>query len=276
MTASADLLAAGPRPSAGDTVARIRRAYGFWAAQYRRTWRGSVVSVIISPVAFLAAMGLGLGTLVHGVHTGTSAGAVDYLRFLAPAFLATSAMNAAVDETTYPVLGAIKWQHQYDAMLATPLRAAEICLGHLAFALTRVAISCTAYFGVMLAFGVVDRPEAALGILAGVLVGAAFGAPIMAYSASRENDMAFNGLYRFFVVPLFLFSGTFFPVSQLPGPLQVVAKVTPLWHGVELCRGLSLGTLSATAAAVHVGYLLVLTAVGLPLALRIYRQRLVV
>jgi len=250
------------------------RSLQSWAYRYKRTWRGSAVSGVLQPVLFLAAMGLGLGSLVNRGHA-TSLGGVTYLVFLAPALLAAGAMQTAALESTWPVMAAVKWLKTYDAMLATPLRVRDVLAGHLIWIALRVTMTCGVFLAVMAAFGAVKSPEAVFLLPAGVLTGLAFAAPIAAYAVTLERDGALSALFRFGIVPMFLFSGTFFPVSQLPAALQPIAYITPLWHGVDLCRHLALGQASLLGSLAHVAYLLVWIVVGTAIARVTYRRRLV-
>jgi lipooligosaccharide transport system permease protein len=210
------------------------------------------------------------------VHGGS--GRVDGVRyavFLAPGLLAATVMQTAMGEATWPVMGAIKWDRTYLGMLATPLTVSDVLLGHLAYMVMRTVIVATAFTLITAAFGLVHSPGGAvLALFAAVLTGTAFAAPIAAFSATQARETGFILLYRFGLIPMFLFSGTFFPVSQLPTALQPVAWVTPLWHGVTLCRDLALGRGTAPAMLGHAAYLVVLTAVGVVLAQRAYRRRL--
>jgi lipooligosaccharide transport system permease protein len=218
-------------------------------------------------------MGVGLGTLVNR-HAHLVDG-VRYIDFLAPGLLAATAMQIGGNEAMYPVMGAIKWVRTYFAMLATPLGAVDVLVGHLAWIALRLTGVTAIYLGIMALFGTVHSPDAVLAIPAGVLTGMAFAAPIAAFAATQTNDVAFAALYRFGLIPLFLFSGTFFPVAQLPGWLQVVAEATPLYHGVALCRALTLGQLAAGPDLAHAAYLAALTVLGSVLAGRSFRKRLV-
>ncbi|MGH9019107.1 MAG: ABC transporter permease, partial [Acidimicrobiales bacterium] len=163
----------------------------------------------------------------------------------------------------------------YFAMLATPLGVTDVLLGHLAWIALRLSSIAAIYVGIMAAFGTVHSPWALAAIPAAVLTGAAFAAPIAAFAATQTNDAGFSALYRFGLIPLFLFSGTFYPITQLPGWLQAVAECTPLYHGVALCRSLTLGQLSAGPDLAHAAYLVVLTAVGYVLARGSFRRRLI-
>jgi len=249
------------------------RSLEYWAYQYRRTWRGSVISTVLSPVLFLSAMGVGLGTLVDSSRAG-GVGGVDYLAFLAPGLLAASAMQTAVSESSYPVLASIKWIRIYHAMLATPLGVLDVMVGHLAWIAVRVFVSSSVYLAVMTLFGATHSPLALLALPAAVLTGMAFSAPVVAFAASVDNDSGFAALNRFAVIPMFLFSGVFFPISQLPPVLERVAYLTPLWHGVDLCRGLTLGTATPGRAVLHVAYLGVWVVAGVLAAAAAYRRRL--
>jgi lipooligosaccharide transport system permease protein len=251
------------------------RSLEYWLYQYKRTWRGGIVTGFLSPVLYLAAMGVGLGTLVpkgpngpHGLH------GVSYLVFIAPGLLAANAMQVAVQESTYPVMGAIKWVKTYHAMLATPLRVVDVVYGHLLFIAFRVLTVSGIFLTVMAAFGTTKSWLAVLLLPAGLLTGVAFAAPVVAYAATQDNDSGFNAIFRFGVIPMFLFSGTFFPVDQLPVGIRPLAYVTPLWHGVTLCRSLDLGTARLWPSLGHVAYLVVLTVVSVVLARRTYRARL--
>jgi lipooligosaccharide transport system permease protein len=250
---------------------------------YRRAWRGSIFSSFLSPVLFLAAMGLGLGSLVDAAgaagETGGAGGAalagVSYLAFLAPGLLASTAMQTAAGESTFPVMAGLVWVKSFHGMIATPIRPSDVVVGKLTYIGLRLLLVIGAFFVVTVLFGAVTGPGAILTVPAALLTGLAFAAPIAAYSATQRDADGFNALFRFGVIPLFLFSGTFFPISQLPEILQVVAVLTPLWHGVDLCRSLALGTVEPMVAAIHVAYLGTMTAVGVAAALVTFRRRLV-
>jgi lipooligosaccharide transport system permease protein len=233
------------------------------------------MSSFLSPLLYLAAMGYGLGSLVD---RGTSGGidGVHYVAFIAPGVLAATAMQTASVECTYPVLGAIKWHGQFHAMLATPLAPRQVLLGHLAFVTVRFLIVCGVFLVVAAVLGATPAWTTPLALPAAVLTGLAFATPITAMAAKvQDGGDSFNVLFRFIVMPMFLFSGTFFPVDQLPSALETVARLTPLWHGVELCRGLTLGTSTPTGAAGHVAYLLLFVVAGYLVAERFLTRRLV-
>lgn len=268
-----------PVPRAGAAV-RGRwvmglRAFEFWLVNYRRTWRGTIYSSVLSPLLYLGAMGIGLGTLVDK-HGTSGLGGVSYLAFLAPGLLAAQAMQTAMGESTYPVMASVKWLKTYQAAAASPLRPADLFTGHLLFTGMRLAMNSAVFLVAMAAFGAVSSPWALVSLPVAVLTGLAFAAPIDAFAVTREKDQGFAILFRFGMIPMFLFSGTFFPVSQLPGWIQPVAYATPLWHGVALCRELSLGTATLAGAVGHVGYLAAVTAIGLYAGSVTYTRRLYV
>lgn len=242
------------------------------ARTYRRTWRGSVVSTFVNPVLYLLAMGVGLGTLVD---SGDSDLGVAYLTFLAPGLLAASAMTTAAGDSSFPVMAGIKWRKTYDAILATPMRVTDLVRGHLGWIGIRLVFVTTVFAGVMTAFGATTPVEALLSIPPAVITGLAFAAMITAYTARLEDETGLSNLFRFGIVPLFLFSGTFFPVTQLPGWIQPLAYATPLFHGVSLCRGLALGVDFAVHPAWSIAYVVALFSLGSYLAIRTMTRRLV-
>ena len=265
---------AARRPPASGWSFALRE-FRFWLTNYRRTWRGSIYSSVLNPVLYLGAMGLGLGTLVDA-HGLARIGGVSYLTFLAPGLLAATAMQTAVAESTYPVMASVKWLKTYQAAASSPLRPADIFAGHLLFIAMRLAMNCSIFLAVTAAFGAVHSAWVLAALPVGVLTGLAFAAPIEAWAITVTKDTSFAIIFRFGMIPLFLFSGTFFPVSQLPAWIRPVAYATPLWHGVALCRSLSLGTLGLTGALVHLGYLGALTVIGVAAGKRTYRRRLYV
>jgi lipooligosaccharide transport system permease protein len=245
------------------------RAFEAHLVNYRRVWRGSLTFTFVNPLLFLAAMGLGLGTIVAPID------GIPYKSFIAPGLLAASAMQLGVSEALWPVMSAIKWQRTYFAQVASPLRPADAALGHLVFIGFRVFMSTIVFLVVMVAFGTVESPWAVLAPLVATLCGVTHAALTMCFSASREDDAGgFASFNRFVVTPLFLFGGTFFPVTQLPPLLRLVAYVTPLWNGVALCRSLTVGTVTAGAAVVHLAVMGLWLTAGITLFLSIYQRRL--
>jgi lipooligosaccharide transport system permease protein len=249
------------------------RPFEYWLLAFKHSWRASLLSSVLTPVLYLAALGVGLGALVDSSEPGGLNG-VAYLTFVAPGLLAAAGMQIATDEAGQPVRAAAQWTKTYQAMLATPLGVREVLQGHLLWILVRVATSCAIYAGVMAAFGAFDSPWAALTLPVAVLTGMAFAAPFAAFAVTQERDLGFAVMSRFVVVPMFMFSGTFFPIEELPGALEPVAYVTPLWHGVDLARELSLGTAEIGSSLLHAGYLGLWAVAGMAVAAVTFRRRL--
>ena len=219
-------------------------------------------------------MGIGLGGYVSD---SAALGGVPYLVFLAPGLLAATAMQSASFEATFPIMGGLVWMKTYHAMYATPITPRDIALGNMAWIAARLTMICTIFTIVIVAFGAAESPLIVLAIPAAVLTGMAFATPIAAFSATQKTPSKFAAIFRFGITPLFLFSGTFFPITTLPAALQALAWLTPLFHGVALTRGLSLGTIAddPVAAVIHVTYLTTLALVGGWLMIRNIRRRLV-
>jgi lipooligosaccharide transport system permease protein len=267
---------AAPRPGWPFSSLSFR-AFQCWLTVYRRTWRSSIWSSVLGPVFYLGALGFGLGTLVDE-HSAASLGGVSYLAFVAPAILASGAMNTAMAEASYPVFGSIKWNRIYIGAQASPLRPADIFRGHLMFMTMRIAMNSALVTVFLVAFGAARSAWVVLAWPAAVLTGLAFAAPIAAWAVTVKIETSFNYIFRFVMMPLMLFSGTFFPLSQLPAGLRALAYATPLWHGVALCRAFSLGTAPGDPAGMlgHAAYLAVLAGVGIWAGARTYRRRLYV
>ncbi|PPB49822.1 ABC transporter [Arthrobacter pityocampae] len=239
---------------------------------YRWTLLASSVG---TPVMYLFAMGVGLATLVDR-NSADAFGGVGYLAFLAPALLASATIMTAATEFTYPVMDGFKWRRVYYGPHASPLNTDQIVNGHVLAITARLTATTIIYFLIVAAFGASPSATGAAVIPVAVLSGLAFGLPLMAYSASIEDDRGqFALVMRFIVTPLFLFSGTFFPLSTLPVFLQWIGWISPLWHGTELGRSLTYGyDIPLWLAVLHVVYLVVLAVVGLRLAHTVYARRL--
>jgi lipooligosaccharide transport system permease protein len=249
--------------SAADIV--VRNGLVAW-----RSWRASFLLSVLAPVMFLSAMGLGLGSLIE---EGQSFGGIDYFAFFGTGMLAANSMQTGVFNATYPMMSRIVWQKNYEAMLAAPLTVRDITLGEFgwgAIALAQVAIP---YLAVMALFGVFDSLTALLAIPAAVLLGVACTAPMAAYTAKLHTDEAYTWIFRLVVTPMFLLGGTFFPVEELPVWGQVLAWATPVFHGVELIRQVTVYEIEPTAI-LHVGYLVLLFVGGTALAIRNLEKRL--
>lgn len=242
------------------------------ARVFRRLWRGTAFSTFLTPVLFLAAIGIGVGGLVDS-RAGRVAG-VGYLVFVAPGLLAASAMQTAAGESLWPVMAGTKWIRNFHAMVTTPVSAADVYGGLVLWAACRVAISAAAFLAVAAALGGVPSAWGLLAVPAAVLGASAFAAPLAAYAATQDTDVTFPLIMRIGIVPLFLFSGTFFPVARLPAGLRQVSLVSPLFHTVELCRAATTGTVDWAGAAGHVVVLVACIAAGWWWGTRTFRRRL--
>lgn len=251
--------------------------YEYQLRVYQRTWRASLSSRILMPVFFLLSMGIGLGSLVNTANGGIQVGAqkVPYLLFVVPAILAVQTMTAGMGESSWPVLGAIKFFGGYHAMLATPATVLDIVKGHVAYVATQVTMAAALFTAIAAAFGGFSSWSALWCLPVSVLVGLAFATLVMALTSHLESDSGFNVLFRLGLTPMMLFSGTFFPISQLPVWLQPLAWLTPLWHGVEANRALSLGTGSTLGVLGHLLALVAFATLGWWLAVRGLQKRLV-
>ncbi|CAI9419127.1 ABC transporter permease [Nocardioides sp. T2.26MG-1] len=258
-----------------NPFAGAARLTDYWATVYRRTWKGSAVSSFVSPLFYVVAMGVLLGGFIDA-DPDRLEGATSYLAFIAPGLLASQAMTTVFGETTYPVMSMVKWQRTYYSMTASPLSVGEVILSQLGFVVVRVAMSCGVFLLVMAPFGVFTSWTGALAAFpVQLLLALAFATPVLGLSAGLKDESPFALIYRLGLIPLFLFSGAFFPVANLDGWMQVLAKATPLWHGVDLTRMLTLGRLDWSMAAVHVLYLVALAALGWCWAVRRLTRRMV-
>jgi lipooligosaccharide transport system permease protein len=255
-----------------DGLRRVLAVVRWHAEAYRHVWRGTVTVSFLNPVFFLLSIGVLLGRLVDSRHP--QLGGLDYLQFVAPALLATTAMQTAASMSTYPVLAGLKWLRTYQAVVATPVRVSELVAGVLTWTGARILFSTAVFAAIAAAGGAFRSPLAALAPLAALLCGLAFAAAIAAFSASLEDAQWLAPLFRFGLVPLFLFSGTFFPLSRLPEWIRPVAWATPLWHGVSLCRDVATGRAELLPTAGHVVYLALLATIGAALAVRACERRL--
>ena len=243
------------------------------ARAYRRIWKGSVVTAFLNPILFLVAMGQGLGSLVdQGVQQGTVT--IPYMDYIATGLLAATAMQTASNEAMWPVMAGMKWVKSYHARLATPIGVNDIVSGTLFWIAIRTFMSCTVFALVAGVATGVTLERMLLAVPAGVLIGLAFAGPLAAMTASTDRETRLATVLRFAIVPMFLFSGTFFPIDQLPAWLQPVASVTPLWHGVELVRSLVLDLEPRIPNIAHVSYLALWSVAGWQLARVAFRKRL--
>jgi len=251
------------------------RVWGSSFALYRRIWRSNLLGSLVQPVLYLLGMGVGVGSLVDRGGPEDVLGGVDYLTFLAPSLLATTAMIVVTQEAMWPVMDGFSWGSQYRAMAATPLEPANIVNGVSMWQATRGLIAASGVAIVLVVLPDTRSWGLVPAVLFAVLTGMAFAGPVMAWAATREgSDQSFSAISRFAIVPMFLFAGAFYPVTELPGWLQIVARCTPLYHGVALCRGAVLDTLGVAEAVGHVAVLLGFWLVGLTISLVVFARRL--
>jgi lipooligosaccharide transport system permease protein len=223
----------------------------------------------VAPLFYVVAMGVLLGGFVDDSTAGTDAlgGAPSYLAFVAPGLAAAHAMQIATGETTWPVMGNLKWHRTYYAMVATPLTVPDVVAAHLSYVAFRLAITTGVFLLVLTPFGVF---ASLTGVLLAwpvlVLVGMSFAGFMFAYSSFIKNESGFAVVYRLMVIPMFLFSGAFFPIENLGPVLETVARFTPLWHGVDLTRMLLLDQVRPEALVLHLVVLVVLAVSGALLA----------
>ncbi|SDZ25397.1 lipooligosaccharide transport system permease protein [Micromonospora pattaloongensis] len=236
---------------------------------YRRTWRGSVFSSFLLPLLTMLSFGVGVGAYVD-----SGIGGVPYLDWIVPGLIASTALQVAMGEATWPVLSGFQWVKTYFSQIAAPLRVVDVLGGQLGFVLLRVLVSSAAFLAVAAAFGALHSAWAPVTLLLVLLIGAAVALPTIAFSASITSDSYLALLFRVAVIPMTLFAGVFFPVESLPPVLRWLAYLSPLWHGVDLCRSATLGVAPAWSATGHLLYLAVWVALGWLLAHARFRRRL--
>lgn len=248
------------------------------AIGFRRTWRGRVISTFINPVLFLAGLGIALGSLVDA-GAGTETIPIPFITFAATGLLAATAMQTGYGEGAWPVMAGIKWRKTFDAMLVTPLSVGDLVSGHLIWGAIHLAVTLGIYAAIAVLFGAIEPLPALIALGPAVLCGVAFQAASTALTSKLENETGLTSMMRFGIMPMFLFSGTFFPVSQLPDWLEPVAAATPLFHGVELVRKLALPgsvppVVSPMPLWIHLVYVGALTVGSWVLAIRFLAKRL--
>jgi lipooligosaccharide transport system permease protein len=234
------------------------------ARVYRHAWL-MLVSGLLEPLFYLLSIGVGLGKLVGGV-TGPNGHTVTYAAFVAPALLASSSMNGAIFDSTFNVFFRLKYAKLYDAALATPMQSGDIALGEIAWALIRGGMYAVAFMVIMLAMGLVHSPWAVLNVLVALLIGFAFAAVGMAGTTYMKSWQHFEFI-TLATLPMFLFSGSFYPLSVYPPALRIVVECTPLYQGVVLLRDFTLGAVGP-GLVWHAVYLAIMGLIGLTIASR--------
>ncbi|MFC3500743.1 ABC transporter permease [Micromonospora krabiensis] len=243
----------------------------YYLVGYRRTWRAGVFSSFLLPVLTVLGFGVGVGAYIDQGVDG-----VSYLDWLVPGLIASTALQVAIGDATWPVFSNFQWIKTYFAQGAAPLRVGDILAGHLLYVLFRVLTTITAFLLVTGVFGALRSPLAVAALPVAALLGLAVAAPTFAYSAAVDSDSWLAMLFRFAVIPMTLFAGVFFPVESLPEALRWLAYATPLWHAVDLCRAATLGVAPQWSVVGHLLYLVAWAFGGWLLAHRVFRRRLVV
>lgn len=267
--------------NSGIDVTKIRARGAAYVAEARiaqmMKWKGIIAIVAIgNPLFYLVAIGIGIGVLVNE-NSGTSGtGGVEYITFIAPALLASAALTGALDEAMFPVMEGFKWRKLFYAINSTPINPGQIVLGVFIGALARVVFTVVCYWALLIAFGVVTIGESWDVIPITIFAAGAFAAVIMGVTASVKNEDYFmTVLNRMIIMPMFLFSGTFFPLASMPIFIQPIGWISPLWHATELGRYFSYGySISSTMLVIHFGYLIGMMIVGFKLANQKFAERL--
>ncbi|WP_026940341.1 ABC transporter permease [Humibacter albus] len=262
---------------ASPSAAKARRFGAWYVAEHRlRVMRSYVSTVVIgaigTPLLYLIAMGVGLGHLVGS----TPIDGVSYLQFVAPALMCSAAVTVASEEFTYPVLSGFKWNPTFIGISSSPITPGQIIDGMVISVIVRAFVTSVIYWVIILFFGAMTVGVSALSVIVATLVGLAFGIPIMTYIATLERDTGQIAMVmRLVLLPLTLFSGTFFPLTSMPVYLQWIGWISPIWHGTQLARVLAYGAqVPGWLIVVHVLFLLALIVPFWWLSRRIAKRRL--
>jgi lipooligosaccharide transport system permease protein len=236
---------------------------------YRRAWL-IIASGFFEPVFYLLSIGVGLGALVGEI--ADDGRTLEYTTFVAPGLMAASAMSGVMTDITSNIFWRLRYSKVYEAILATPIGVADVALGEVLVALMRGMLYAAGFLVVMLVMGLVDSWWAVLALPAATLIAFAFAALGLAATTFMRHSED-SRLVQLALLPMFLFSTTFYPLSEYSPELQVVVQVTPLYHGIELMRALTTGTVGAGLLG-HVAYLVAMSAISLAVAIRRLERRL--
>jgi len=262
-TTTAEPRLGATRSITGGGIARVLEH------QYARTpakFRSALVAGLISPIFFLGLLGVGLGSLVDERQAGSgvdSLGTGSYLEFIGPGLLAISAVLWAFGQSLWPTASDITWDKTYVLTAATPVSKQEIAIAHIAWIVARFMVSAVLFTGVLVVAGAATSWWVVLAPLVAGMTVAAISSWTCGFTVRQDDENAFPMILRLGALPMFLFSGAFFPLDEMPAAVAWVARFTPAWHGVELCRALASGAMSASSIAVHVAYLLGVIVIGL-------------
>jgi lipooligosaccharide transport system permease protein len=230
---------------------------------YKSSWK-MFLTGFLEPVFYLFSIGIGVGKLIHAFELNGHA--IPYAEFVAPGMLAASAFNGALLDSTFNVFFKLRYAKTYDAVLATPLGVGDVAVGEVTWALIRGTLYALGFVAVMAVFGLVASPWAVLTLPAAMLIGFAFAAVGMAATTFMRQWTDFDYI-TMVTLPLFLFSATFYPISAYPEPLRVIVQLTPLYHGVDLLRALTIGAVHP-GILIHVAYLVTMGLIGLAIVAR--------
>jgi Nod factor-specific ABC transporter NodJ protein len=251
----------------------VFHVFAYWFMRYRRTWRGTIVMSVANPLLFLVGVGVGLGHLIDH-HAPAQMSGVSYAAFFAPGMLAAAAMQTAFLESAGEVYRAAAPSGAYRSTVSTPLSPGQMMAGHMLYVAFRLLTASAAFVVVMAAFGLVSGLRGVAVAVAATVTGLAFATPTAAWSVGARGEREIYAVFRMIIMPMYMFSGTFFALSELPGPVRIVIEALPLAQGVTLCRSLALGTADAPAVAAHAAYLCVLAVIGFAAARAAYGRRL--
>ena len=254
------------------SLALTLRAAEREAYLWSRLWRTGIFTSFIAPVLVLAALGVGLGGLVDAGSRGLDG--LDYLVFVTPGLLVASAVQIAAGNSMWPVMAGHRWLGFHYAQVASPLSAADVYGGQVVWTTARALMQATVFVAAGAAFGGVESWWAVAAVPVAALTALSFGAVLAAFAATQDSDAAFDVVLRVVIVPLYLFSGTVFPIEQIPQGMRLLVQLFPMWHGVELARGATTGSIGAGAAVGHVAILLAYTAAGWWWGVRAFARRL--
>ena len=268
-------------PGKSVDVSNAVRWGAFRVAEYRlrhiSKWMGSVIAFGLgNPILYLLSVGLGVGALVDANSGGEGIGGVPYLQFVAPALLAAAAIQGVMDEVTFPTMDGFVWDKVFFAIGATSVSSRQIANGVMIVALIRGVFTTAMYLAILLAFGAIPLSSVLPLMFTSMFAGWAFAALMLSFTARLENDDGYFAIIsRFVVAPMFLFSGTFYPLEQMPFFLQPIGWISPLWHATELGSFLSYGLeIEPSMFLVHFGYLAILGVVGMALTYPKFAERL--
>jgi lipooligosaccharide transport system permease protein len=250
----------------------------FWhATAFRRFWVSNILASFVQPLLYLLGLGVAVGALVDRTPTSDAVlGGVTYVAYIAPGLMVTTAMAVASAESLWPIMNNFVWSKGYLGVAATPLGAADIVGGHALWMTARSAVTSASVATVLALFPAARSWGLIPAIGAAAMTGLAFAMPLMAFATTRKIDNGFAAMQRFVIVPLFLFGGAFYPISQLPGWTQAIIKLLPLWHGIELARGFTLGGSDVSTSLQHVAVISVWIIGGTILSYHYVRRRLYV